>query len=274
MTANRTPALLALLTVTFALGHAGNLSAETNPAVTTVGLDEPKSFLFVGNSFMYYNNSMHKHFNRLAKEGDEKNSGDYRATSVTISGSGLNWHDMESYFRPGALAEYSFVADNQVRFNDYEQLYDVVVMMDCSQCPIHPRLKSVFHEYAAKHSETIIDNGARPVLLMTWAYADRPEMTAALAEQYTIAGNDNGLLVAPAGLAFAKARSKRPEIELYVPDKRHPSPAGTYLAALTIYASIFNQSPLGYAAGEGLDTETSTFLQEVAWETVNEYFDR
>lgn len=274
MTANRSSALLALFAATIALCHAATVSAETMPAVTSVGVAEPRSFLFVGNSFMYYNNSMHKHFNRLAKEGDEKNSGDYRATSVTISGAGLNWHDIESYFRPNALAEYSFVAGNQVRFNDHEQLYDVVIMMDCSQCPIHPRLKSVFHEYAEKHSETIIGNGARPVLLMTWAYEDRPEMTAALAEQYTIAGNDNNLLVVPAGLAFAKARSLRPEIKLYVPDKRHPSPAGTYLAALTIYASVFNQSPLGYAAGEGLDAETSTFLQKVAWETANEYFER
>ena len=272
MTTKRTSALLALLAA--AVCHTGHVNAETRPTVASVGVDEPESFLFVGNSFMYYNNSMHKHFNRLVKEADPQNSADYRATSVTISGSGLDWHDMESYFRPDALAEYSFVADNQVRFNDHEQLYDVVIMMDCSQCPIHPKLKSVFHEYAEKHSETIIKNGARPVLLMTWAYEDRPEMTAALAEQYTIAGNDNGLLVVPAGLAFAKARSKRPEIKLYVPDKRHPSPAGTYLAALTIYASIFKQSPLGLAAGEGLDTEISTFLQKVAWETANEYFER
>jgi hypothetical protein len=263
-----------LLVASICVWAATGAWAETKPAVTSVGTDEPRSFLFVGNSFMYYNNSLHKHFNRLVKEADEQNSGDYRATSVTISGSGLNWHDMQSYFRPDALAEYSFVADNQVRFNDYEQLYDVVIMMDCSQCPIHPRLKSVFHEYAAKHSETIVDHGARPVLLMTWAYEDRPEMTAALAEQYTTAGNNNGVLVVPAGLAFAKARSKMPNLNLYQPDKRHPSAAGTYLAALTIYASIFNQAPLGLASGEGLDAETSTFLQKVAWETVNEYFER
>lgn len=263
-----------LLVTSICVWAATGAWAETTPTVTSVGVDEPRSFLFVGNSFMYYNNSLHKHFNRLVKEADARNSGDYRATSVTISGSGLDWHDMESYFRPNALAEYSFVADNQVRFNDYERLYDVVIMMDCSQCPIHPKLESVFHEYAAKHSETIIRNGARPVLFMTWAYEDRPEMTAALAEQYTIAGNNNDVLVVPAGLAFANARSKRPGLELYQPDRRHPGPAGTYLAALTIYASIFNRSPLGLASGEELDAETSTFLQNIAWETVEGYFDR
>jgi len=266
--------LTALLVASLCAWVAADAWAETKPTVAAVGVDEPKSFLFVGNSFMYYNNSMHKHFRRLVQEADKENSAAYRATSVTISGSGLDWHDMDSYFRPDALADYSFVADNEIRFNNYNQLYDVVIMMDCSQCPIHPTLKNVFHEYAARHSETIIENGARPVLFMTWAYEDRPEMTAALAEQYTIAGNTNEVMVVPAGLAFANARNKRPGLRLYQPDKRHPSPAGTYLAALTIYASLFNESPLGSAPGESVDAETSTFLQNVAWQTVEEYFDR
>ena len=58
---------------------------------------------------------------------------------------------------------------------------------------------------------------------MSWAYADKPEMTAQLAEAYTIAGNDNNALVIPAGLAFARSISKQPELNLYAPDKRHPS---------------------------------------------------
>ena len=107
---------------------------------------------------------------------------------------------------------------------------------------------------------------------MTWAYEDRPEMTVALAEEYTIAGNANDTLVAPAGLAFAKARSKRPGIRLYQPDKRHPSLAGTYLSALTIYAAIYKESPVGMVAADGIDAETAEFLQKVAWETVLEYF--
>lgn len=261
-----------LLALVALFATSGALLAETKPLVTDVGMDVPRSFLFVGNSFMYYNNSMHRQFRRIAQAADNEHRADYRATSVTISGSGLNWHDMESYFRPGALAEYSFVGDNQIRFNNYDQLYDVVIMMDCSQCPVHPQLKDRFHEYAAKHTETVVRHGARPVLLMTWAYEDRPEMTAALAEEYTIAGNTNKILVAPAGLAFAKAKSKRPELVLRVADKRHPSPAGTYLAALTIYASIYSRSPVGSPPAEDMDEETAAFLQQVAWETVEEYF--
>ena len=100
------------------------------------------------------------------------------------------------------------------------------MMMDCSQCPIHPQLKPVFHEFAKKHAETIAAYGARPILFMSWAYKDKPEMTAQLAEQYTIAGKANGAQVVPAGLAFAKSIARKPALELYVADKRHPSLAG------------------------------------------------
>lgn len=195
-----------------------------------------------------------------------------RATSVTISGSGIEWHDLESYFRPDAIGRYSFVGDNEIVFNKPGRQYDSVIMMDCSQCPIHPQLKSVFHEYAKQHSATIRKHGARPVLFMSWAYKDKPEMTAALAEQYTIAGNSSDALVIPAGLAFAKAIAKRPDLELYQPDKRHPSLIGTYLAASTTYATLFRKSPVGNKYFAGIDPATAQFLQTVAWETTQEYF--
>jgi len=109
---------------------------------------------------------------------------------------------------------------------------------------------------------------------MTWAYKDKPEMTAQLAEEYTIAGNSNDALVIPAGLAFAKAIAKRSELELYQSDKRHPSLLGTYLAACTSYASIYQKSPVGNRYTAGLDPAVARFLQTIAEETVREYFDR
>ena len=69
---------------------------------------------------------------------------------VTIGGSGFDWHDVESYFRPNAIGNYSFDENNNVVFNKPDKLFDVAIMMDCSQCPIHPKLKSVFTEYAKK----------------------------------------------------------------------------------------------------------------------------
>lgn len=254
------------------LGTAGSAQAQTRPTVSELGR-APKTFLFVGNSFFYYNNSMHNVFLRFVREADRANAAQYRATSATISGSGLNWHDMEAYLKPGGgMASYSFVGDNEVVFNTVERPYDVVIMNDCSQCPVHPKLAGLFHEYVKKHGDTAKRLGATPVLFMTWAYADKPEMTAQLAGQYVRAGNDNGLLVIPAGLAFAKALQRDAKLPLYAADKRHPSATGTYLAAATAYASLFRRSPEDMKVSmPGVDAEAAKLLRMVAWETVTEF---
>jgi hypothetical protein len=115
-------------------------------------------------------------------------------------------------------------------------------------------------------------HGVTPVFFMSWAYADKPEMTAQLAEAYTVAGNANNALVIPAGLAFARALSKQPELNLYAADKRHPSLAGTYLATCTTFAALTGRSPVGNTYLAGIDEPTAHFLQAVAWETVQDYY--
>ena len=246
------------------------LAAQTAPKILQFGVERPVSAIFIGNSFFYYNNSLHNHVSRLVSAADPAYP--LRATSVTISGSGADWHDVKSYFRPNAIGNYSFDENNNVVFNKLDKLFDVAVMMDCSQCPIHPKLNSVFTDYAKKNSDLVRAKGARPVFFMSWAYADKPEMTAQLAEAYTIAGNANNALVIPAGLAFARAIGKQPELNLYAPDKRHPSLAGTYLATCVVFAALTGRSPVGNAYLANIDAQTATFLQNVAWETVQEYY--
>ncbi|MBI3367473.1 MAG: hypothetical protein HY021_03155 [Burkholderiales bacterium] len=263
----RCGALLALLIGL--LASPALLQAQTQPKRTELG-GTPESILWVGNSFFYYNNSLHGHFTQLVASAG--GGARVRATSVTISGSGLDWHDMASLLRPDGLGRYSFVGDNEIRFNKPGRQYDTVIMMDCSQCPIHPQLQGAFHDTVRKDAELLAKAGARPVLFMSWAYKDKPEMTAQLAEQYTIAGNANDALVIPAGLAFAKAIAKRPELELYQPDKRHPTLAGTYLAACASYAALYRKSPVGLSYTAGLSPDVVTLLQTAAWEAAQDYF--
>lgn len=265
--------LRALVVAVIALGGMpAAASAQTKPIVTSLGPDFPRTEIFIGNSFFYYNNSMHSHVLAMQRAADPANKAAYRATSVTISGSGIDWHDVESYFRPKAIGSYSFDDQNNVNFNKLDRLFDVAIMMDCSQCPIHPTLKSVFTEYAKKDSDIVRARGAKPVFFMSWAYADKPEMTAQLAEAYTIAGNANNALVIPAGLAFARAVGKQPELNLYAADKRHPSLAGTYLASCVVFSALTGRSPVGNSYLAGIDAPTAAFLQNVAWETVQEYY--
>jgi hypothetical protein len=275
MTRSRKPSihtLLASILLFCSVAVSSSALAQTRPAVKPNVAAPSTSEIYIGNSFFYYNNSLHGHVRNMLLEGDPMLAKKHRSTSVTISGSGLNWHDVESYFRPDAVGSYSFVANNEIRFNKPDKLFDAAIMMDCSQCPVHPQLKTLFAEFAKKDSDIVRKHGARPIFFMSWAYADKPEMTAQLAEAYTRAGNDNDALVIPAGLAFAQARSKRPELNLYVADKRHPSLAGTYLAASTVYASLYGKSPVGMKYNAGLDDSTTAFLQNTAWETVQDYY--
>ncbi len=229
-----------------------------------------KTALWVGNSFFYYNNSMHNHVLSMIRAAGTDFSG-YRATSATISGSGINWHDVEAHFKPGAVASYSFTSTNDVVFNTFERPFDVAIMMDCSQCPIHPKLQATFHEYVARHAATVRRHGAQPILFMSWAYQDKPEMTAQLAAEYVRAGQSVDASVVPAGLAFAASIERRPELNLYAADKRHPSLAGTYLSAATVLASVYKMNPVGNAYTAGLPTEVAAYLQEVAWATVQAF---
>ena len=184
---------------------------------------------------------MHGHVGLLSASLADKPA--LRGTSVTISGSGLDWHDMESLLRPDGVGRYSFVGDNEIRFNPPGQQYDMVMMMDCSQCPVHPQLQKNFFDTVRKDGDILRRHGVRGALFMSWAYKDKPEMTQQLADQYVRAGRENGMLVIPAGLAFANAIARKPDLELYQPDKRHPSLAGTYLAANTVYATLARKSP-------------------------------
>ena len=49
----------------------------------------------------------------------------------------------------------------------------------------------------------------------------------------------------PAGEAWRIARARDSRVELYGPDGFHPTPEGTYLAALVLYGTLYAQSPVG-----------------------------
>ena len=103
---------------------ASGAQAQTKPAVTSLGPNFPKTEMFVGNSFFYYNNGMPGHVSQLEKAAYPEHKTDYRATMVTIGGSGFDWHDMESYFRPHAIGYYGFDDNNNVVFEKREKIYD------------------------------------------------------------------------------------------------------------------------------------------------------
>ena len=135
--------LAVVIGASLVLGLAAPATAQTKPARIDAAGAPIRSVLWVGNSFFYYNSSMHGHYNELANAADP--AGKYRGTSVTISGSGLDWHDVATYLQPDGIGKYSFVPGNKIVFNPPGRQFDAVIMMDCSQCPVHPQLAAAFH---------------------------------------------------------------------------------------------------------------------------------
>lgn len=216
----------------------------------------PANVLFVGNSFTYYNNSLHKHYRQLIWASGIHTAETSRARIMTISN--------------GRLPEHAGGLENILSTEDW----DVVVMQGHSLGPISAETAGPFQEAARKYAAIAREQGTRPVFFMTWAYADKPEMTAQLDKAYTDIGRELGAEVVPVGLAFATVTAERPDILLRIDDARHPSLAGTYLAACTFFAALYNQSPEGLEYDAGLGEEIATYLQRVAWKTVQDYANR
>ena len=247
-----------------------SISGESLPLIKSPKVDNPKSVLFIGNSFFYYNNGVHKPVLGMVKANKSLGKG-HRFRNITINSSSLEWHDVESYVTNEKIGSFSITTSNKYKKYDPEN-YDLAVMMDCSQCPIHEDRRDLFNYYVDIHSKTLRENGVEPSLLMTWAYKNVPEMIDGLSAAYTSAGNRNEAMVFPVGIAFQMAEKEISDIDLYTKDKRHPSKAGTYLMAAVIYSSVYNVSPIGNAYDYGLDKQIQERLQVIAWKAVNKYF--
>lgn len=251
------------------LACASVAHGQTAPKVTRLGPTPPKNLLWVGNSFFYYNSGLSTLVWGLLESVEPDN--DFNSRMATIGGAPLSLHDLEAYLRLDSPERFSMPSNSRLVLAK-PRPFDAVILQDCSQCPVNPQLERRFHETVLKDSVLARKHGATTILFMTWAYADRPEMTAALAEAYTRAGNETGALVVPAGLAFAAARAKDSTVSLYQADKFHPSLAGSYLAACTVLAAVYGMSPVGNRYTAGLDGKTASLLQSVAVETVARYY--
>ena len=129
----------------------------------------------------------------------------------------------------------------------------------CSQAAAYQ-----FAEYSAIVAERLGDR------VKSWITHNEPWVVAFL-------GNEIGALVIPVGLAFERAYAQRPDIVLHKTfDGSHPSLLGTYLGACVVYQSIYGTSPVGvdYDYFGAIDKDDAAFLQQIADETVREFFGR
>ena len=236
----------------------------------------PERVLFVGNSYYYYNNSLHNHVSDLVNASDAALGARLQFKSSTIGGAALNHHNMAHLTEPGRIG--------------VTQPFQWVVMQGGSAEPLSQSRREIFRQTAMTHAEMVKARGGQVALYMTHAYVKphrlaSPQNIIATESMYVEVGNEIGALVIPVGLAFREAYQRFPNLKLHLPDGTHPSLLGTYLAACTTYATLYGRTPVGVKynkldpsylshGAHAIDEATATQLQQVAQDVVTEFFQR
>ena len=258
--------LLILLGVLFTNAGAAQpqQSADTHPSPNNT----PKRILFVGNSYFYYNDSLHNHVLRMVTAADPASANSLQYKSATISGAPLAHHNIAHLLLPDGLG--------------IKQPFDVVILQGASGEALSDAGHAAFRQQVLEMNKEIKKRGARSALYMTHAYvkpnkAANPDMIRKIEDMYVSVGKEAGSMVIPVGLAFEEAYRLRPDIKLHKEyDGSHPDLIGTYLAACVVYTSLYGQSPVGntYDYYGKIDKATAAFLQKVAEDTVRKFSSR
>jgi len=242
-----------------------NTSASDHDIYTiNIKDDNPKNILFVGNSYLYYNDSLHNHFKRIVEEKYPDYDGGNSVKSATIGGSRLKHHNMDHLLGSKTISTVD--------------KFDLVILQGGSGESLSKTDREEFFKTAKTHTDKIKSSGADAAFYMIHAYVKphknySPTLIRVIEKMYTKAGKDNNTLVIPVGLAFENAYKKRPAIKLHKIDGTHPDILGTYLAACVVYASIYKDNPVGisYDYNGVINPEDKLFLQNIAYETVQAY---
>ena len=98
-----------------------------------------------------------------------------------------------------------------------------------------PESRTLLREYVRRFDGEIVAAGARTAIYMVWPSRARSGDFDEVRRSYTLAAADVRGLLLPAGDAWRAAWQEDPSLALYGPDGFHPSPLGTYLAAIVMY---------------------------------------
>ena len=226
----------------------------------------PERVLYIGNSYLYYNDSLHNHVRRMLEEsyGREFDTGNYK--SVTISGSRTSHHNIDYPLNHNNLGA--------------EKPFELVILQGGSGETNSKEERKIFAQEVEIMVDKIHNKGAEAALYMIHAYVEphedtSPNMIKNIKKMYIETANKNNILVIPVGIAFENAYKEKPDIKLHKHyDGTHPSLLGTYLAAAVVFSSITHISPknIQYNYFDAISDSDIEFLQKIAHETVEDFY--
>jgi len=234
--------------------------------ITSLDNKTPERVLYIGNSYLYYNDSLHNHVRRMLDEVYESEIDTTNYKSVTISGSRSWHHDI----------------DHSLNYKNLgvKNPFQLVIFQGGSGETNTEKERNIFSDEVSKIVKKIKNAGAEAALYMIHAYVEphedkNPGMIENIKQMYIDAGNKNDALVIPVGIAFENAYKAEPSIKLHKDyDGSHPSLLGTYLASCVVFASITGISPLKieYSYFNEINNIEKEFLQKIAHKSVEDFF--
>jgi len=128
-------------------------------------------------------------------------------------------------------------------------------------------------EWTGAYDELVRQSGGRSALYMVWPERSRFAWFDRVRDSYALAARDVDGWFLPAGQAWRAAWEDEPELQLYGGDGFHPSVAGSWAAALTIFGGLSAHSLAGLPAPVGMDSTTAERLRRAAAEALERYGD-
>jgi len=99
-------------------------------------------------------------------------------------------------------------------------------------------------------------------------FSNGSQMNQRVYENYTFLNDSLHEMISPIGIAWNRAITQLPNLDLWHPDESHPSYAGSYLTAATIFSSIFKINTEFVTFSGNLDSLTAAKLRRIAYQTV------
>lgn len=242
-------------------------------AVLSAGSQTLKRVLFIGNSYTYVNNLPQMLADVALSVNDTVIFDSNTPGGYTLQGHSTNQTTLTK-----------IMAGN----------WDVVVLQEQSQRPSFPinQVQTQVFPYATMLDSIIMEYNpcAETMFYMTWGRkngdaANCPNlppvctylgMDSLLRLRYMMMAEMNDAVVSPVGAVWRYIRQNHPAIELYDADESHPSPAGTYAAAVCFYTTIFRKSPLQITFNSTLPPADATAIrsavQTVVFDSLSNWY--
>lgn len=219
------------------------------------------SVLFIGNSFTFMND-MPFMFRDIAAS----NGRNVHVDTVIEGGKDFKYHASNP-------ETYQVIRSRK---------WDYVIIQGHSNELTHPDPKVDANSlpFARQIVDSIRGNSmcTQVILYMTWGYKNGNAewsaintyelMQQRIRNQYLRFADLLDTRVSPVGEVWKSLRANYPELNLYHPDKMHPSIYGSYAAACTFYAAVFGESPLRNSAILPIEPNVRQIIEYTASQVV------